>query len=499
MMLTYPIKRHHSPAVNDSLLEDLALHQLLFEHFDDPNSYLSCDVNAIGERNRALQWMLLHPTALSFMKAFRDALYELKETARSLDSDAILVLANLGIIAKVHAAARDLYEELSSINTSNVSEIRALHQGLAQVIDLVFPDNFYEAWDQFAQGLDHIGSLVYKIRINRKVQIESIAIQGVYKHKTLKTNAPGLKSLLLGKGKTFSLKTDTRSTPGYSYDPSRSLSMLERLKYVLNHLLIKQTSSVRTGIRTAILRVYQNFAALYEEMDFITRAADFLHAIECEDMAFTFATINSSMEDPITIQGMYHPTLLAQAKTITRNNLRAVNGRHVVLLGGYNCDGKTTFLRTVGAVQVFFQMGLPCPVQNACLYPASSLVSVFAGEEDTGLLHGKLGQELKKLHAALKLLSEDGCFFFNEPITSTSATENYHISKEILCILLAKGHRGVWVTHLYRLFGDVEDIHQLHLCSDLVCMRTRQGNLDDPPFSVMEGVPLQDSGARLIH
>jgi DNA mismatch repair ATPase MutS len=143
-------------------------------------------------------------------------------------------------------------------------------------------------------------------------------------------------------------------------------------------------------------------------------------------------------------------------------------------------------------------MGLPSPAKSACIYPVSSIVSAFATEEDTGLMHGKHGQELQTVQIALKQLNDDGLFLFNEPITGTSPLESYRISREILSILLAQGHRGIWVTHLFRLFDDVESLQKLKLRSYLICMRTRQNHSEEAPFSVLEGRPIQDSGTKWI-
>lgn len=69
-------------------------------------------------------------------------------------------------------------------------------------------------------------------------------------------------------------------------------------------------------------------------------------------------------------------------------------------------------------------MGLPVPAGQAALYPASSLVSAFAGAERTELTCGKLGQELETVRRALERMTEDGLVLFNEPITGTSPAES---------------------------------------------------------------------------
>ena len=51
-------------------------------------------------------------------------------------------------------------------------------------------------------------------------------------------------------------------------------------------------------------------------------------------------------------------------------------------------------------MQVFFQLGLPVPAQEAEISPVDAILSVFSVKEDTKLLYGKLGQELTALHKA---------------------------------------------------------------------------------------------------
>ncbi|HML45191.1 MAG TPA: hypothetical protein PKE04_00395 [Clostridia bacterium] len=499
-LLNHPVRGHDAPSMTDSLLEDLALNDLLDRYFEEPAAILTRDAQALRERNQVLRDIRRHPNLAAAFCAARDALAALPETAGTLDADPILVLANLGCIRTAQTALKGLEAALGAVGADACSAMQALRQSLSQSIAEAFPPDTEATWAEYAGGADFPGSVTYKIRFTDRAQIESVALQKVERREERRMAWPWQKSpARTMRRKAFVLQPDTRRTPGTGYDPTGSLGGMQRLKVALDRLLGAQAAAARPKIRAAALRLHARYARLLAELDFFVRACGLVEALEACGYPLTFAEINASMEDPVALEGLYHPALAIQRQgPITLNRLRADNGRHVVLLGGYNRDGKTTYLRAVGAIQVLFQMGLPVPASQAALYPVASLVSAFAKAERTELTCGKLGQELEAVRQALERMAEDGLILFNEPISGTSPKESVALSREILCVLLARRQRGLWVTHLFPLFDEAERLGKILGGSEVLCMRTRQDDPNAPPFSVHEGMPAYDSGARKV-
>ena len=392
-LLNHPVRGHDAPSMTDSLLEDLALNDLLDRYFEEPAAILTRDAQALRERNQVLRDIRRHPNLAAAFCAARDALAALPETAGTLDADPILVLANLGCIRTAQTALKGLEAALGAVGADACSAMQALRQSLSQSIAEAFPPDTEATWAEYAGGADFPGSVTYKIRFTDRAQIESVALQKVERREERRMAWPWQKSpARTMRRKAFVLQPDTRRTPGTGYDPTGSLGGMQRLKVALDRLLGAQAAAARPKIRAAALRLHARYARLLAELDFFVRACGLVEALEACGYPLTFAEINASMEDPVALEGLYHPALAIQRQgPITLNRLRADNGRHVVLLGGYNRDGKTTYLRAVGAIQVLFQMGLPVPASQAALYPVASLVSAFAKAHGTDLRQAGAG------------------------------------------------------------------------------------------------------------
>jgi len=179
----------------------------------------------------------------------------------------------------------------------------------------------------------------------------------------------------------------------------------------------------------------------------------------------------------------------------TPNDIHLAAARELVLLGGANMGGKTTYLRTAGALQILFQLGLPVPAARAAISPASGVFAVFSRAENTELNLSKLGRELTDLRDAVAGLDENGLFLGNEPITATSPAESLILSREALCALKAKGARGLWVTHLYELFDDAGRLNGVPLGGRIEPMHAEGGG----GFAIRPGPPTRRSGAREVY
>ena len=166
-----------------------------------------------------------------------------------------------------------------------------------------------------------------------------------------------------------------------------------------------------------------------------------------------------------------------------------------------NQGGKTTFLRTVGTLQVFFQLGWPVTAASASLSPVEKIVTVFSHEENTQLQHGKLGQELKSLRLGMTEMTPYSLMLFNEPITGTSPMENLYLSREILSVSKLSGYHGIWVTHIYDLAAGCEEINQAlsgSKVSSLIVLVEGEGEDVHTSYRIIRGKPGYTSYAKQV-
>jgi len=119
-----------------------------------------------------------------------------------------------------------------------------------------------------------------------------------------------------------------------------------------------------------------------------------------------------------------------------------------------NQGGKTVFLRSIGLAQLMMQIGLFVPAASFAGALCSGLFSHFGREEDKGMKHGKLAEELICLSGIVDRLRPDSILLFNESFASTYEHEASWLADQIFSALQKKRIRVFFVTHLSEFVAD---------------------------------------------
>ena len=291
-------------------------------------------------------------------------------------------------------------------------------------------------------------------------------------------------------------------SPGYKYGPSRSLNILQTLKVASNELLKDQIVVSQNQLMRYVREMITDIHSIYTEMLFYVYAVRYARKMEGTGLPICFADIMPIEDKYLTVQEMYHPALVEYKKDNTEivvNDIDFLKNGEILILTGMNQGGKTTFLRSVGAIQFLFQLGLPLPAKKASISPVNAIVSAFSKEENTMLRHGKLGQELNEIRDAIEIATKNGLVLFNEPITGTSPLESHILSREILSVLKVNGNHGIWVTHLYELAEGIEDMNdnlEGSILSSIIVSSSDSSEF--PSYKISRGKPVGKSYAKEI-
>lgn len=457
-LLNHPVRDHCPPRITEDLLEDLALDGLMGCYFEAPEAILTCDPSALRERNQVLRNLRQHPGLLAALDTARNALAALKETAGTLDVDPIRVLASLDCLRGAHTALRGLETALRAAGPEVCPQLHALRQNLSRSMEEAFPPDLDAAWAEYAAGADFPGSVHYKLRFTARAQIESVALQRVERREERRPSWPWQRGTArVKRGKAFALQPDTRGGPGYGYDPKGALGGMQRLKFVLNRLLSVQAAAARPQIRGAALRLHTRYAHLQAELDFFVRACALTPqppASRERPPRDPAGRLQPGRQDDLPARrggcSGFFPNGIARARRPSRPLPGLQPGQRLCRRGAHGAD-----LRKAGA-----------GARNRAPGPGA----------DDG---GRPGPVQRAHHRHL-------------------ARGKRALSREILCILLARRQRCLWVTHLFPLFDEAERLGERIGGSTVLCMRTRQDDPNAPPFAVYEGRPAYDSGARRV-
>lgn len=173
--------------------------------------------------------------------------------------------------------------------------------------------------------------------------------------------------------------------------------------------------------------------------------------------------------------GLYDLALACADKDVVANDTILYPEEKFFILTGPNQGGKTTFARSLGQLVYFAKMGLDVPASSANVYRFTDILTHFSVEESVETGRGKLREELERLANIMAASLEEGAFVFvviNELFTTAANYDAGIMGKRVLDHFLAKGSRGIYVTHLSELAGEDPRLVSLRAMLDENGMRT---------------------------
>jgi len=484
-ILRQPLFAETQFASSKELLNDLELSEFLGRFFESPLRYITCDKEAIVERNEICKALLRNEGLVEVLRKFYDISLAFQDQRVAADGEPIQIIRSMiGVrlfwdttISVIHTIA----------NCKNLPDVfLVLANDLTMMLNKLYPANFDEAWDKYAFGVQLPASISFRMHFSENLMVESIALASVSSQKFTKKN------LLSRFGNAEALRTLslTNLFPTKYSDPD----FVEVLSNSVHQIYSTQSNASKNQMKVLERRIASELKDISNELCFILGMVECARALNACSQHTCFAEILDKSDCTLCAENIVHP-VLSEKIDVVANSVVIDNTRQLILLGGVNMGGKTTYLRTIGAMQLLFQLGLPIPASQASISLVTGIYSVFAREEDAMLSEGKLGRELSEMRDAVSALNENTLFLGNEPISATSPEESYYLSRESLCMLKAKCVRGIWVTHLFELFDDASKLNELPFGSQFQFMHT--SSIDgEQKYIVRSGLPEKYSGAK---
>lgn len=123
----------------------------------------------------------------------------------------------------------------------------------------------------------------------------------------------------------------------------------------------------------------------------------------------------------------------------------------IIVVTGPNQGGKTTFARTFGQMHYLASLGLCVPGREAALYLFDGIFTHFGRGEDLSTLHGKLQDDLVRLHKLFEKATRRSIIVVNEIFASTTLSDALTLGGKMMESLAALGAPTVLVTFLDEL------------------------------------------------
>lgn len=170
--------------------------------------------------------------------------------------------------------------------------------------------------------------------------------------------------------------------------------------------------------------------------------------------SFCLPTVSDEPSD-VRLVGAFDVVLadkLADTNQVVVANDFSVRGpERFLVVSGMNQGGKSTFARAFGQLFYLAGLGLPVPAASAQLFVPDQIFTHFEREEDPAALHGKLEDDLIRMHDILGQVTGSSIVIVNELFSSTTLADAITLGTAVLTQLVEHGCRGVCVTFVDEL------------------------------------------------
>lgn len=212
-------------------------------------------------------------------------------------------------------------------------------------------------------------------------------------------------------------------------------------------LAVSAIASLNSVFASIAAQIFERFS-LGRELDFYIAAHKYISALEEGGIPVCYPSFSNDGRGEL--KGLRDLYLCTTSKPPVPNDVSVTRERGLLIFGK-NSSGKTTFLRSVGCMQILAQAGLPIPAEAAQLTVYTALATQFSEAEKSETDTGRFEKESCELSSMLDTLREGALVLLNETFQSTAYTEGADALAAILEYLGDMGITWIAVSHLSEL------------------------------------------------
>lgn len=204
----------------------------------------------------------------------------------------------------------------------------------------------------------------------------------------------------------------------------------------------------------------EEVSALSEPLDFYRSFADYFTQLQERGFEISRPTLLSQNERKMRVINARNPLLMGAINNghkVVPSNIEYDCENNIFVITGPNNGGKTTYVKTVGLVQLMAQKGLFVPAKSAEISFVDGIYTHFVAPDDITKGEGRYRNELRRMKDIFERATPYSLVILDEPCGGTSYEEGQRQSLVLLDGFHKLGSATYFTTHMHPITTEVSN------------------------------------------